>query len=193
MGQTITLKSGRADTSRERKQMRLAIPEVPWETEIPWPWRNFEPEDKCVRAVEWSSWGCHYTHYHAFSGFSSKDPLYSHREDFQTQLHLSSPPLSCPLLLPALAKREKKNHCEIPHTPLPYNSKDLILRGARRQEGNPIPDKDRNSIFSLSASVQFSSVQSLSRVWLFATPWITAHQASLSITNSRSSLKLMSI
>ena len=41
--------------------------------------------------------------------------------------------------------------------------------------------------------VQFSSVQSLSRVWLFATPWITAHQASLSITNSRSSLKLMSI
>ena len=34
-------------------------------------------------------------------------------------------------------------------------------------------------------SVQFSSVQSLSRVWLFATPWIAAHQASLSITNSR--------
>ena len=42
-------------------------------------------------------------------------------------------------------------------------------------------------------SVQFSSVQSLSRVRLFATPWIAARQASLSITNSRSSLKLMSI
>ena len=42
-------------------------------------------------------------------------------------------------------------------------------------------------------SVQFSSVQSLSCVWLFVTPWITAHQASLSITNSRSLLKLMSI
>ena len=42
-------------------------------------------------------------------------------------------------------------------------------------------------------SVQFSSVQSLSRVWLFETPWITAHQASLSITNSQSSLRLMSI
>ena len=41
--------------------------------------------------------------------------------------------------------------------------------------------------------VQFSSVQSLSRVQLFATPWITACQASLSITNSRSSLRLMSI
>ena len=40
-------------------------------------------------------------------------------------------------------------------------------------------------------SVQFSSVQSLSCVWLFATPWITAHQASLSITNSRSLLKLI--
>ena len=40
---------------------------------------------------------------------------------------------------------------------------------------------------------QFSSVQSLSRVWLLATPWITARQASLSITNSRSSLRLTSI
>ena len=39
----------------------------------------------------------------------------------------------------------------------------------------------------------FSSVQSLSRVWLIATPWITACQASLSITNTRSLLKLMSI
>ena len=38
-----------------------------------------------------------------------------------------------------------------------------------------------------------SSVQSLSRVWLFATPWIAARQASLSITNSKSSLKLTSI
>ena len=41
--------------------------------------------------------------------------------------------------------------------------------------------------------VQFSSVQSLSCVWLFATPWIAARQASLSIINSRSSLKLTSI
>ena len=41
--------------------------------------------------------------------------------------------------------------------------------------------------------VMISSVQSLSCVWLFATPWTTAHQASLSITISRSLLKLMSI
>ena len=40
---------------------------------------------------------------------------------------------------------------------------------------------------------QFSSVQSLSCVRLFATPWTAAHQASLSITNSWSWLKLMSI
>ena len=38
-----------------------------------------------------------------------------------------------------------------------------------------------------------SSVQSLSRVWLFATPWIAARQASLSITNSQSPPKPMSI
>ena len=42
-------------------------------------------------------------------------------------------------------------------------------------------------------SVQFSSVQLLSCVWLFVTPWIAAHQASLSITDSQSLLKLMSI
>ena len=40
---------------------------------------------------------------------------------------------------------------------------------------------------------QFSSVQLLSHVRLFVTPWIPARQASLSITNSWSSLKLMSI
>ena len=37
------------------------------------------------------------------------------------------------------------------------------------------------------------SVQLLSRVWLFVTPWTAAHQASLSITNSQSLLKLTSI
>ena len=40
---------------------------------------------------------------------------------------------------------------------------------------------------------QYSSVQLLSCVWLFATPWTAARQASLSITNSWSLLKLMSI
>ena len=46
-------------------------------------------------------------------------------------------------------------------------------------------------LFSIT-SYQFSSVQSLSHVRLFATPWIVARQASLSIANSRSLPKLMS-
>ena len=41
--------------------------------------------------------------------------------------------------------------------------------------------------------IQFSSFQLLSHVWLFATPWTAARQASLSITNSQSLLKHMSI
>ena len=48
-------------------------------------------------------------------------------------------------------------------------------------------------IIITSTIVSVSSVQLLSRVRLFVTPWIAACQASLSITNSRSSLKLMSI
>ena len=51
----------------------------------------------------------------------------------------------------------------------------------------------RKAQFSHSLSHQIRSDQSLSCVRLFATPWITARQASLSITNSRSSLRLMSI
>ena len=47
--------------------------------------------------------------------------------------------------------------------------------------------------FSASDYAQFSSVQSLSSVRLFVTPWIAARQASLSITNSWSLLKLMPI
>ena len=44
-----------------------------------------------------------------------------------------------------------------------------------------------------SGLIQFSSVQSLSHVWLFGTPWTAAHQASLSITNFQSLPKPMSI
>ena len=55
--------------------------------------------------------------------------------------------------------------------------------------GSPVP----GTLEARTSRVQFSSVQSLSRVWLFATPWIAARQASLSITNSQSSLRLMSI
>ena len=49
-----------------------------------------------------------------------------------------------------------------------------------------IPSRD---LFFTYKGFQFSSVESLSRVRLFATSWIAAHQASLSITNSLGSLK----
>ena len=73
----------------------------------------------------------------------------------------------------------------------------------RRQGSRPSPwkrnAKKQNGCL-LTVDVQFvsgvhpfSSVQLLSRIQLFATPWIAAGQASLSITNSQSSLKLMSI
>ena len=48
-------------------------------------------------------------------------------------------------------------------------------------------------LWPLPKIIQYQSVQSLSRVQLLAAPWISARQASLSITNSRSLLKLMSI
>ena len=48
-------------------------------------------------------------------------------------------------------------------------------------------------VFKQSTVPQFSSVQSLSHVQLFATPWTVARQASLSITNSQSLLKVVSI
>ena len=53
----------------------------------------------------------------------------------------------------------------------------------------PFVNRDSFGLFFLL----FSSVQLLNRVQLFATPWTVAHQASLSITNSKSLLKLMSI
>ena len=46
---------------------------------------------------------------------------------------------------------------------------------------------------SIQGLIEFRSVQSLSCVWLFVTPWIAARQASLSIANFRSLLKLLSI
>ena len=56
-----------------------------------------------------------------------------------------------------------------------------------------VTHKGINPIHKGPALVQFGSVQSLSCVPLFVTPWTAAHQASLSITNSQSLLKLMFI
>ena len=49
------------------------------------------------------------------------------------------------------------------------------------------------NLTSICQGMRLSSVQSLSHVWLFATPWTSARQTFLFITNSRSLLKLMSI
>jgi len=55
-----------------------------------------------------------------------------------------------------------------------------------------VPKRGKKENIKLELGI-LSSVQSLSRVQHFATPWTAARQASLSITNSRSSLKLMSV
>ena len=57
------------------------------------------------------------------------------------------------------------------------------------------PPLEKNIFYSILFIILYSvsSVQSLSRVLLFVTPWATAHQASLSFTNSQSLLNLMSI
>ena len=57
----------------------------------------------------------------------------------------------------------------------------------------PSPGSYLGSSASALLGRHFSSIQSLSRVWLFATPWITALQASLSIINPQSSLRFTSI
>ena len=59
--------------------------------------------------------------------------------------------------------------------------------------GSQLPKVNFPQIFATGQDAQFSSAQSLSCVQLFATPWTVARQASLSITNSWSLLKLMSI
>ena len=68
-------------------------------------------------------------------------------------------------------------------------SRDLLDPGIELES----PALQTDSLPVVCGSVQFSSVQSLSCVRLFVTSWITARQASLSIANSRSSLKFTSI
>ena len=77
--------------------------------------------------------------------------------------------------------------------------REELARQVRARLGLPAGHQDwesgtqKQGRFCFNIKVQFSSVQSLSCVWLFATTWTTAHQAFLSITNSRSLLKLMPI
>ena len=68
-----------------------------------------------------------------------------------------------------------------------------ILSPAEPSEKPVTLTTDKRWSFQKWCFVFSSSVQSLSCMWLFVAPWTAAHQASLSITNSRSLLKLMSI
>ena len=84
-----------------------------------------------------------------------------------------------------------KLYAYLNHRRMPWQDKfpkfnKIFYVWIKRLEGS----KGQNS---LPWTTQFSSVQSLSRVWLFVTPWTAAHQASLSITNTRTLLKAMSI
>ena len=71
---------------------------------------------------------------------------------------------------------------------------DFIFLGSKiTADGDCSHEIKRRLLLGRKFITNLSSVQLLSCVWLFATPWITARQASLSITNSRSSLRLTSI
>ena len=82
--------------------------------------------------------------------------------------------------------------------PYPRSNSHLLTLLPRQVDSLPLhhlesPIKIVWCSVQFSSVAQFSSVQSLSRVRLFITPWITAYQAFLFITNSRSSHKLLSM
>ena len=78
-----------------------------------------------------------------------------------------------------------------------WKNKSLLLWRSGNYRAHPGPHyevmkKERHRDMEREKEREWASVQSLSRVWLFETPWTAARQASLSITNSWSLLKLMS-
>ena len=97
-----------------------------------------------------------------------------------------SQPLSFSLMLLA-----NDPHCWTPWEAESKRTQVMWLSGIELHVENV--DNTWNHVFRFFDSHQFSSVQSLSHIQFFAIPWIAACQASLSITNSRSSLKLTSI
>ena len=81
--------------------------------------------------------------------------------------------------------------------PLRSLSKEIILHFHKENSTlyNKASTWDSLNVYQLGTGSKWCSVQygSVSHVWLFVTPWTAAHQASLSITNSQSLLRLMSI
>ena len=75
----------------------------------------------------------------------------------------------------------------------PHNQPEAVDFGSKCTSRRKARSKSELPPHPHTTHSRSSSVQSLSRVWLSAIPWTAAGQASLSITNSRSLLKLMSI
>ena len=136
-------------------------------------------------------------------GFYSFHPRHIHWVPADPGLRDTAlPPWLQDLLCPGSAellplRRQPPGHYEAPavvgHCP---SQATHCLVPSPLLSASPLPSQcleiaDSNSYTSLNK--YFSSVQLLSRVWLFTTPWIAARQASLSITNSRSSPRLTSI
>ena len=97
-----------------------------------------------------------------------------------------------PFARPIKNKRERVKFNKIRHGEVSCNWHHRNTQDFKRIQEANICQWNRQ-LRSNGQIIQFSSVQSCSRVWLFATPWIAARQASLSITNSQSWLKLLSI
>ena len=120
----------------------------------------------------------------ALSWSSSDTPKFHPSGTPQRFLAVSQnhPVLESSLLLPLLVKPQEALTWTLLQLPKcsPYPSLSLPLLHAE-------------ALVVLIGNCQINSVQLLIHVWLFATPWTAIHQASLSITNSQSLLKLMSI
>ena len=99
---------------------------------------------------------------------------------------LCFPLLFCSCLLPS---DFKLYHCLLLHQSL-FPLISIFSRTCSLRSHLPEPVL---IVSSSLTSAYISSVQLLSHVWLFATPWTVAHQASLSITKSQNLLKLLSI
>ena len=91
-------------------------------------------------------------------------------EDYSFSIQFSSVTQFCPTLCDPIT-------CSMPGFPIHHQ----------------LPELAQRVDFHLDCSIQFSSVQSLSRVWLFATPWTAAQSGLPVITNSQSLLKLLAL